>query len=64
VILGAWVPARFVHNDRLRTRGVHHNPALRQLANRRVGILQGCLKTRTLYNEAAAWPHRAEKAAV
>jgi hypothetical protein len=30
---------------------------LRQLANRHVGILHGCLKTRTLYNENTAWAH-------
>ena len=29
-----------------------------ELANRLVGILHGCLKTRTLYDEATAWPHR------
>ena len=34
-----------------------HNAALRQLANRLVGILHGCLKTRTLYDEATAWSH-------
>jgi len=33
------------------------NAALRQLANRLVGILHGCLRTRTLYDEATAWPH-------
>ncbi len=32
-----------------------HNKALRSLANRLVGILHGCLKTRTLYNEEIAW---------
>jgi hypothetical protein len=32
--------------------------ALRRLANRLVGILHGCLKTRTAYNEATAWSHR------
>jgi transposase len=42
--------------DRQRARGAGHNPALRQLANRLVGIQHGCLKTRTLYNEATAWP--------
>ena len=26
-------------------------------ANRLVGILHGCLKTRTLYDETTAWPH-------
>ncbi len=41
-----------------RARGTEHNAALRKLANRLVGILHGCLKTRTLYDEATAWPHR------
>ena len=44
--------------DELRARGIGHNDALRRLANRLVGILHGCLKTRTLYNEATAWGHR------
>jgi transposase len=44
--------------DELRTRGIEHNDALRRLANRLVGILHGCLKTRTLYDEATAWGHR------
>jgi len=34
--------------------------ALRQLGNRLVGILHGCLKTRTLYNENTAWAHRTD----
>jgi hypothetical protein len=38
-----------------------HNDALRRLANRLVGILHGCLKTRALYDEAAAWSHRASE---
>jgi hypothetical protein len=46
--------------DAERASGTEHNPALRKLANRLVGILHGCLKTRTLYDEATAWPHRAE----
>ena len=29
-----------------------------RLASRLVGILHGCLKTRTLYDEATAWSHR------
>jgi len=33
--------------DELRARGIEHNDALRRLANRLVGILHGCLKTRT-----------------
>jgi len=46
--------------DGLRARGTEHNDALRRLANRLVGILHGCLKTRTLYDEATAWSHREE----
>ena len=47
--------------DSLRAQGIEHNDALRRLANRLVGILHGCLKTRTLYDEATAWSHREEK---
>jgi transposase len=49
--------ARAFYNE-LRARGIEHNDALRRLANRLVGILHGCLKTRTLYDEATAWGHR------
>jgi hypothetical protein len=51
-------PGARAYYDRQRARGVGHNPALRQLANRLVGILHGCLKTRTTYDEAIAWSHR------
>jgi len=44
--------------DQQRGKGLEHNDALRRLANRLVGILHGCLKTRTLYDEATAWSHR------
>jgi transposase len=44
--------------DKFRARGIEHNDALRRLANKLVGILHGCLKTRTLYDEATAWGHR------
>jgi len=44
--------------DQQRGKGLEHNDALRRLANRLVGILHGCLKTRTLYDEATAWGHR------
>ena len=44
--------------DELRARNIGHNDALRRLANRLVGILHGCLKTGTLYDEATAWSHR------
>jgi transposase len=52
-------PGARAYYDLQRARGSEHNPALRQLANRLVGILHGCLKTRTLYDEATAWPQRA-----
>ncbi len=42
--------------DALRDRGIGHHPALRHLGNRLVGILHGCLKTRTIYSEDKAWP--------
>lgn len=51
-------PGARAYYDKQRDRGLDHNPALRQLANRLVGILHGCLKTRTLYDEATAWSHR------
>jgi len=46
--------------DRLRGRGAGHHAALRQLGNRLVGILHGCLKTGTLYDENTAWAHHKE----
>jgi transposase len=51
--------------DAERARGMDHNPALRKLASRLVGIQHGCLKTRTLYDEATAWPQlqKTERAA-
>ncbi|MET9252019.1 IS110 family transposase [Nonomuraea sp. NPDC003709] len=48
--------------DKQRARGVGYNTALRQLANRLVGILHGCLKTGTLYDEATAWSHHVQSA--
>jgi hypothetical protein len=49
--------------DAERARGTEYNPALRKVANRLVGILHGCLKTRTLYDEATAWPHHENRLA-
>ncbi len=49
-------PGARIYYDKQRSRGLSHNAALRQLANRLVGILHGCLKTRTTYNESTAWP--------
>lgn len=56
-------PGARAYYDRQRARGAGHNPALRQLANRLVGILHGCLKTGTRYDEATAWSHHAENVA-
>ena len=50
-------PGARAYYDTLRARGIGHHAALRQLANRLVGILHGCLKTGTTYNEATAWAH-------
>ena len=44
--------------DEQRDRGLDHDAALRALSNRLVGILHGCLKTGTVYDEATAWSHR------
>ena len=55
--IGASPGARALY-DAERARGTEHNAALRKLANRLVGILHGCLKTRTPYDEATAWPQR------
>ncbi len=49
-------PGARAYYDQLRARGSDTNAALRQLANRLVGILHGCLKTRTPYDETTAWP--------
>jgi hypothetical protein len=44
--------------DQRRAAGDLHHQALRALANRLVGNLHGCLRTRTHYNEHTAWAHR------
>jgi transposase len=56
-------PGARAYYDRQRARGAEHHAALRQLSNRLVGILHGCLKTGTLYDEATAWSHHTESAA-
>jgi Transposase/Transposase IS116/IS110/IS902 family len=55
--LNASPGARALH-DACKARGLEHDDALRRPANRLVGILYGCLKTRTLYDEATARGHR------
>jgi hypothetical protein len=54
-------PGARVYYDELRARGTGHHAALRQLGNRLVGILHGCLKTGTLYDEDTAWGHHHNK---
>lgn len=49
--------------DRRRAAGDTHSGALRVVANRLVAIMHGCLRTRTLYDEATAWAHRNDIAA-
>jgi transposase len=49
--------------DSHRAAGDTHHQALRALGNRLVGILHGCLRHHTHYNEHKAWAHRAETAA-
>jgi transposase len=52
--------------DEHRAKGDSHDQALRALANRLVGILDGCLRSHTPYNEATAWAryaHSDEEAA-
>lgn len=56
-------PGARAYYDRQRARGLGHNPALRQLANRLVGILHGCLKTGSRYDETTAWSHHADNVA-
>jgi transposase len=56
-------PGAHAYHDRRRARGAGHNPALRQLANRLVGILHGCLKTGTPYDETTAWSHHTQNLA-
>lgn len=49
-------PGARAYYDTIRARGTGHHAALRQLGNRLVGILHGCLKTNTPYDEHLAWP--------
>ncbi|WP_203778290.1 IS110 family transposase [Paractinoplanes deccanensis] len=51
-------PGARAYYDKQRARGSAHNAALRQLANRLVGILHGCLKTHIHYDETTAWAHQ------
>ena len=50
-------PGARAYYQAMRSRGIGHQAALRQLGNRLVGILHGWLKTNTSYDEATAWAH-------
>jgi hypothetical protein len=50
-------PGAHIYYGQLRARGKTHRQALRQLANRWVGILHICLHRGQLYDEATAWQH-------
>jgi transposase len=50
-------PGARTYYDQLRARGKTHHQALRQLANRWVGILHICLQRGQLYDETTAWQH-------
>jgi hypothetical protein len=56
-------PGARAYYDQQRARGATHHQALRALANRLVGILHGCLKTSTPYDETTAWAHQQTTAA-
>lgn len=56
-------PGARAYYDAIRSRGKTHRQALRQLANRWVGILHGCLEASIPYDEHTAWPVQLESAA-
>ena len=49
--------------DARRAAGDTHSRALRTLGNRLVGLLHGCLRHHTPYDEPTAWGHRHQLAA-
>jgi transposase len=60
--LSASPGARAFYDQRRAAKDSHHQ-ALRALGNRLVGILHGCLRHHTLYDEHTAWAHRTTTAA-
>lgn len=53
-------PGARAYYDKQRARGLNDTAAQRQLANKLVGVLHGCLKTHTRYDETTAWPHHTD----
>jgi Transposase IS116/IS110/IS902 family len=60
--LSASPGARAFYDQRRAAKDSHHQ-ALRALGNRLVGILHGCLRHHTRYDEHTAWAHRTTTAA-
>jgi transposase len=56
-------PGARAYYDELRARHKTHRQAIRQLANRWIGILHACLEQRVTYEENLAWKHRVDIAA-
>lgn len=56
-------PGARAYYDRQRARRATHHQALRALANRLVGILHGCLRHHTHYDENTAWANQHQLAA-
>ena len=56
-------PGARAYYDRQRARQATHHQALRALANRLVGILHGCLRHHTHYDENTAWAAQHQLAA-
>jgi len=68
--VGQWAFCAITHSpgarayyDQRRAAGDLHHQALRALGNRLVGILHGCLRHQTHYDEHKAWAHRQAAAA-
>jgi hypothetical protein len=53
-------PGARAYYDELRDRDIGHEDALRRVGGRLTGILHGCLKTGSEYDEATAWSHRTQ----
>jgi hypothetical protein len=54
-------PGARAYYDARRAAGATHHAALRALGNRLVGILHGCLRHHTVYDETIAWGHRTDQ---
>ncbi|MEO6998654.1 MAG: hypothetical protein ABI112_11265 [Terracoccus sp.] len=56
-------PGAKAYYQQIRAVSTSHQGALRQLANRWIGTLYGCLETGALYDENTEWAHIIERAA-